>query len=306
MIISFQLFCGNNGKYTNNFNFVYIAVQLLDRYPVLDDIFPYFVQITIHLSHTLSYNKCMRKKTPIYKEIRADLIQEIVDGKYSNKQLPTEVELCEKYKVSRMTVNKALTMLVHEGLIRRTPGKGTFVNTIEIQKRIAEPRGFSQDINNIGAAPGSKVLEFKMLQAKDVDEIARIFRLQGDALIYYFVRLRSANGAPVAITRTYLSGEVVKDLPQQTLEQSLYAYLKNELGILPKCDDYQLRARNATKQEKTWLGTTDEPILEVRHISYTQTDIPFEYNESAYLGSKFFYVSSSDYHTRFKGDEKES
>lgn len=248
----------------------------------------------------------MRKKTPIYKEIRADLIHEIVQGDYSNKQLPTEIELCEKYQVSRMTVNKALSMLVHEGLIRRTPGKGTFVNTIEIQKRIAEPRGFSQDINKIGAVPGSKVLEFKMMQAKDVEEIAKIFRIQGDALIYYFVRLRSANGAPVVITRTYLSGEVVKELPQQTLEQSLYAYLKNELGIIPKCDDYQLRARNATKQEKLWLGTSDEPILEVRHISYTESDVPFEYNESAYLGSKFFYVSSSTYHPRFKDDEDQT
>lgn len=248
----------------------------------------------------------MRKKTPIYKEIRADLIREIVEGVYSNKQLPTEVELCEKYKVSRMTVNKALSMLVHEGLIRRTPGKGTFVNTIEIQKKIAEPRGFSQDISSIGATAGSKVLEFKMLQAKDVADLARIFRIQGDTIIYYFVRLRSANGAPIAITRTYLSGEVVKELPQQTLEQSLYAYLRSELGIIPKCDDYQLRARNSTKQEKTWLGTTDEPILEVRHISYTQSDIPFEYNESAYLGSKFFYVSSSTYHPRFKDEEVES
>jgi len=245
----------------------------------------------------------MQKKTPVYKEIRADLIREIVEGVYANKQLPTEVELCERYSVSRMTVNKALSMLVHEGLIRRTPGKGTFVNTIEIQKRISEPRGFSQDINMIGAKPGSKVLEFKILQASDNEEIADIFHLQGDALIYYFVRLRSANGTPVAITRTYLSGEVVKELPQQTLELSLYDYLKNELGILPKCDDYQLRARNATKQEKNWLNTLDEPILEVRHISYTQSDIPFEYNESAYLGSKFFYVSSSAYHPRFKGEE---
>ncbi|MDD2521537.1 MAG: GntR family transcriptional regulator [Anaerolineaceae bacterium] len=245
----------------------------------------------------------MRKKTPIYKEIRADLIREIIDGKYCNKQLPTELELCEHYNVSRMTVNKALSLLVHEGFIRRIPGKGTFVNTIEIQKRIAEPRGFSQDINTIGATPGSKVLEFKILQAKDNDEIAKLFHLQGDALIYYFVRLRSANGTPIAITRTYLSGEVVKDLPQQTLERSLYDYLKTELGIIPKCDDYQLRARNATKQEKSWLGTTDEPILEVRHISYTQADLPFEYNESAYLGSKFFFVSSPAYHPRFEEEE---
>ena len=89
-------------------------------------------------------------------------------------------------------------------------------------------------------------------------------------------------------------------------QRCLRTFVNYVSGLYTKCDDYQLRARNATKQEKTWLGTTDEPILEVRHISYTQTDIPFEYNESAYLGSKFFYVSSSDYHTRFKGDEKES
>ena len=242
----------------------------------------------------------MRKKTPIYKEIRADLIREIVEGNYDNKQLPTEAALCERYSVSRMTVNKALTMLVHEGLIRRTPGKGTFVNSVEIQKRISEPQGFSQDISSIGANPGSKVLEFKMLQASENEEIAKIFQLEADALVYYFVRLRSANNIPIAITRTYLSGEVVKDLPQQTLEQSLYDYLKNELGIIPQCDDYQLRARNATKLEKQWLETADVPILEVRHISYTQSGIPFEYNESSYLGSKFFYVSSSTYHPRFK------
>ena len=87
----------------------------------------------------------MRKTTPIYKEIRADLLREIVAGNYSNKKLPTEVELCEKYKVSRMTVNKALSMLVHEGLIRRTPGKGTFVNTFEIQKKIADYRHREED-----------------------------------------------------------------------------------------------------------------------------------------------------------------
>ncbi|MEL7625669.1 MAG: GntR family transcriptional regulator [Anaerolineaceae bacterium] len=245
----------------------------------------------------------MRTKTPVYQIIRVDLIREIIDGNYSNKQLPTEVELCKQYNVSRMTVNKALSMLVHEGYIRRIPGKGSFVNTIEIQKRIAEPRGFSQDINTIGAKPGSKVLEFKILQARENEEISRLFHLQDDSMIYYFVRLRSANSTPVAITRTFLSGEVVKELPPQTLEGSLYDYLRDELGIIPKCDDYQLRARLATKQEKSWLGTLDEPILEVKHISYTQSDLPFEYNESAYLGSKFFFVSSPAYHPRFQEEE---
>lgn len=242
----------------------------------------------------------MKKRTPIYKTIRADLLQEIVDSNYSFRQLPTEAELCEKYGVSRMTVNKALSMLAHEGLIRRISGKGSFVNTTEIKKKVAEPRSFSEDINTIGGVPGSKVLVYKKLLAKDAENVADIFKLNDDAQIYYFERLRSSDGIPIAITRTFISGEVVEELPQHVLEDSLYKYLRESLGIFLKCSDYQIRARLASPQEKILLQSGEEPLLEVRHISYTQTDIPFEYNESAYLGSKFLYVSSTAYHPRFE------
>ncbi len=77
----------------------------------------------------------MTRKVPIYRKIRDDLLQEIIQSNYASMKLPTEAELCERYDVSRMTVNKALGLLVHEGLIRRIPGKGTFTNATEIQKK---------------------------------------------------------------------------------------------------------------------------------------------------------------------------
>ena len=39
----------------------------------------------------------------------------------------TEAELCAEFGVSRMTVNKILTSLAGEGLLKRYPRKGTFV-----------------------------------------------------------------------------------------------------------------------------------------------------------------------------------
>ena len=42
-------------------------------------------------------------------------------------ELPTEQELGERYKVSRNTVRLALGLLSNEGIITRTPGRGTFV-----------------------------------------------------------------------------------------------------------------------------------------------------------------------------------
>lgn len=247
----------------------------------------------------------MTKKTPIYKEIRSDLLQEIIGGNYASMQLPTEAELCERYNVSRMTVNKALSMLVHEGLIRRIPGKGSFTNSTEIQKKFAEARSFTQDVNTIGGNPGSKVLSFETMRASALPDLAKLFLLDESDVIYYFERLRTADDIPLAVTCTYISGKVIPELPEEVLEQSLYGYLRNELGIMPKCSDYQFRARVATSKEKSLLETEDTALLVVKHISYTQADVPFEYNESAYLGSKFFYVSSSVYHPRIKSLDSE-
>ena len=100
----------------------------------------------------------MKKNTPIYKKIRSDLLQEIMDGKYSAQQLPTEAELCERYGVSRMTVNKGLSMLSHEGLIRRIPGKGSFINTNDV-KSVKEISGLSAESQ--AKAPSSTETKFR-------------------------------------------------------------------------------------------------------------------------------------------------
>lgn len=42
-------------------------------------------------------------------------------------QLPTELELVREFGVSRPTIRNALAILVDEGLLRRFPGRGTFV-----------------------------------------------------------------------------------------------------------------------------------------------------------------------------------
>lgn len=70
-----------------------------------------------------------------YKEIENYIINLIKTEKlHVDDQIETEEQLCERFGVSRMTVNKAITNLSDEGYIIRIAGKGSFVSTTHISK----------------------------------------------------------------------------------------------------------------------------------------------------------------------------
>ena len=69
------------------------------------------------------------------------LRQDIIGGRFEvGSTLPTQTELGKTYGVAATTAAIALSRLAHEGLVRRVPGRGTFVNNqpSEKQPRVIE------------------------------------------------------------------------------------------------------------------------------------------------------------------------
>jgi multiple sugar transport system substrate-binding protein len=65
---------------------------------------------------------------PLYYQLKVLLKQRMDLGELiSGDRLPTEVELCDLYQISRAPVRQALSELVREGLIYRRAGQGSFV-----------------------------------------------------------------------------------------------------------------------------------------------------------------------------------
>ena len=65
----------------------------------------------------------------LYRSIYKDLKKKIIDGVYKiDDCLPTEDELTKQYFTSRITIKKAMQLLVQEGYVIRYPGRGTFVS----------------------------------------------------------------------------------------------------------------------------------------------------------------------------------
>jgi GntR family transcriptional regulator len=85
-----------------------------------------------------------------YQEIYFDLQKKIISGDLpEGTQIPTEVELCEIYKVSRITVRRALDELAQLGFIHRVRGQGTFV--AKSKQVVGRYQGVSQNAPPKGA-----------------------------------------------------------------------------------------------------------------------------------------------------------
>ncbi|GCE30042.1 hypothetical protein KDA_55260 [Dictyobacter alpinus] len=71
----------------------------------------------------------MEKPTlPNYQRIKQELLQDIAHGNYTPDQIfITQQEVCQRFQVSRITAERALNELVHEGVLIRRRGQGTFV-----------------------------------------------------------------------------------------------------------------------------------------------------------------------------------
>jgi GntR family transcriptional regulator len=64
----------------------------------------------------------------MYRQIAEDLRAQIESGALARgSQLPTELELRERYEASRNTVRDAMKWLMNLGLVETRPGQGTFV-----------------------------------------------------------------------------------------------------------------------------------------------------------------------------------
>jgi GntR family transcriptional regulator of arabinose operon len=69
------------------------------------------------------------KSMPMYAQIREYLLDGIEVGSWKgDERLPSENELAEQFRVSRITIKKALDQLVEEGVVYRIQGKGSFVS----------------------------------------------------------------------------------------------------------------------------------------------------------------------------------
>jgi GntR family histidine utilization transcriptional repressor len=96
---------------------------------------------------------------PVYEQIRRAIAEPIVAGRWRpGWRIPSEMELTKAFKASRMTVNRALTALVADGLIVRWRRRGSFVAERAVELSVFEIWDIAAEIARSGRAYSYELL----------------------------------------------------------------------------------------------------------------------------------------------------
>ena len=232
------------------------------------------------------------KKTPLYLIIAQDIMEMIQNGSLRcGEQLMTEAQLSEKYQVSRMTANKALSALVAQGYISRTAGKGSFVLEPKVTKDIGTSNisSFSRDMDSVGKKPGAILVEYRAMRAEEAPIAAERLHLAENELVHYIFRIRTSDDIRIALSHTYIPCKYLPALDVTILEGSLYEYLDQTYQIHPRVLDYNFSAILSNKKQQELLQTEACALLKSSHTSTIEPDIFFEFTETYYVGNRYTY-----------------
>ncbi|MCU1669165.1 MAG: putative GntR family transcriptional regulator [Blastococcus sp.] len=174
-------------------------------------------------------------RLPYYEQLKQLLMREIARDKLEPGHLmASESEMCQRYGVSRTVVRQAVGELVHEGVLQRIRGKGTFVARPKISEQFMESTvGFFEDMTSHGHSVTSTVLSIDRIEV--AGRVRELLGVPPGSHCIEIVRLRAVNDEVVAFTKSYLNrddAELLEFLRTADLSTaSLYRLLEDNFGL---------------------------------------------------------------------------
>lgn len=221
---------------------------------------------------------------PKHLQLKDLLGRMIADGLAPGSPIPSERDLAEQHGLSRMTVRQAINALVADGRLERRLGRGTFVAQpkMDVQIRLV---GFTEDMRRRGMTASSRTLSFERIHASSA--LAGHLEVESGEPVVRLVRLRYADGIPMAIERTHLPERLVPGLVEAGAPESLYQYLAEKYGIVLTWGEQSIEAATTAAEDAPLLGIRSDGVVLVMARRSFAEDVQVEYATSAYRADRY-------------------
>jgi GntR family transcriptional regulator len=220
---------------------------------------------------------------PYYEQLFGILRDRILGGEISpEERLPSELELCREFGLSRATVRQTLSKLESEGFARRVARRGVFASSPDEPTGWTVEEGFLESqirhgrtgivttvVDASSVVPPQHAAEaLRVAEGEEVFGIERVRSLDGRIAMF------STNWFPSAVAASIATPEVLDGTG------SVNAALRGA-GYITSGAHRIMRALRAPEAIATHLQIgPDQPVLRVRSLSWDAADLRFDYYET--------------------------
>lgn len=218
---------------------------------------------------------------PPYRQIAAALRAAIAAGQLvAGDRLPSESELVERYGVARMTARQAIQELRTEGLVVSEHGRGVFVRSAPVVRRLAAERfarrhrergkaAFSVEAEKTGYS--ARVDRIKVYEGPAPAEIAERLGLAPGETVVIRDRRYLANNEPIETAVSYIPADLARGTAiaeQDTGPGGIYARLEESGHTLDRFRE-EVGARMPTPDERRALQLSPGvPVITLVRTAY--------------------------------------
>jgi GntR family transcriptional regulator len=238
---------------------------------------------------------------PLYRQVKSALLRLLESGQLGpGETLPNEAQIAQMLQVSIGTLRKAVDELVHEHILVRRQGKGTFVamhnnDRFMFQFFHVEPRPdvFDSRVVLEREFPVVNNLSFDVGKATDTEAYTLRLRV-GDA-VWRVENALSLGGDCIMHDRIVLSHTMFKDLTEKRFKErpsTIYNLYQTDHGISVIRTQERARACAVSPEVARVLRLrSGTPVLEVHRVALTFGERPVELRISTINTQKHDYVS---------------
>jgi GntR family transcriptional regulator len=227
----------------------------------------------------------------MYQQIAEDLQAQIESGVLApGAQLPTELELRDRYSSSRNTIRDAIKRLTSQGLVETRPGQGTFVT------RLVDPfvTVLSGDPQKSGSTEGSTTYLSEVnrrhrepsqrqprveIQAPTA-EVRRRLRVQPNTQVVSRHESRYIDGIPWSLQTSFYPMDFITKgatrlLMAEDIEEGAVHYLAETIGVKQVGYRDWITARVPDSNEQSFFGLAhDATVFEIFRTGFDQAGTP--------------------------------
>lgn len=236
-----------------------------------------------------------RSPIPLYYQLVEQLSEQIRAGELQpGQQLPSERELSDRHRISRMTVRQAIVYLVRAGTLKTYHGLGTFVAEPKLTNQASHLLGFTEAIMRRGGTVTSRVLEQAVIQPPP--RVVAGLNLHSADRVLKIMRLRLSQGVPLLLETSYLPYGLCAGLEDADLAtHSLYTVLREDYGVVLEHAAQTLEATIANSFEADLFGIErGAPMILLEGVATDRDNRPIEYVKAIYRADRFKFAFSSE------------